>query len=628
MMGGHPDPEDPVARLRILATSDLHMHLTGYDYFANRTDASTGLTRTASLISQAREEAGEALTLLFDNGDGFQGTPMVDLVAGDSGREHPLMRAFAVLGYDAIGLGNHDFNFGLTQLDAALVTAICPVVCSNLTRHDTPEQNIIVPFAVLDRQVRFGEKERPIRIGILSFLPPQTAKWDAHLLTGHAEVEDIPSSARNWVPRLRRDGCDLIVALAHSGLGPAREVAGMENAVIPLAAIEGIDVIIAGHTHLQMPGAAHAGLDHVDAATGAVHGKPVVMPGASGSHLGVIDLDLVAMPDGEWAVGGFRSDLRPIQKRASDGSITETVPEDPALVSALSVYHEQTVAMMNETVGHSYCPLHSYFTFFGEDRALAMLARAQVEPLIHLLSGTEAADLPILSAAAPSKSGGRGGPAWFTDVPAGPLSLHHVADLHVFPNEIRVLVLTGEQVLDWLEMSASVFCHIPEGGRNAALRDSAMPGHEFDVLFGLQYEIDLSVPAKFFPNGSVREAGCQRVRHVTWNGRLLAADDHFAVVVNNHRASGGGHVRALTNARHVPVPRIAIRDALLEHLAEGACAEPEDLASPWRFRPLPGTSVSARTGPGAKRYLHELESRGVTDHGLDPEGFLKLEIPL
>lgn len=619
------------ARVRVLATTDLHMHLTSFDYYADRPDPTVGLTRIASLIGQARCEATEngALTLLFDNGDALQGTPLADLVSEQSNRSHPMMRAFGHLRFDAVGLGNHDFNYGLKTLDRALLQAPCPVLSSNMRRLGQAKPCGFAPFAILDRIIQAGGDEWPIRIGVLSFLPPQTALWDGHLLRDLVEVDDILDSARRWLPEMKQAGCDLILALAHTGLDQTDPIPAMENAVIPLAALDGIDGVIAGHTHLHLPGIAHAGLPHVDADTGSVHGKPVVMAGSSGSHLGVIDFELEAKAGGGWTISGFQCALRPVARRDADGAPVAVAGEDQELVRVLAEDHADTRSLMAQVIGHSDQTLHSYFTFFAPDRSLALVAQAQAAALRPFLADSEAEALPLLSATAPGKFGARAGPEHFTDVPAGPLSLRHVADLHVFPNEIRAVIITGQQVFDWLEMSASLFHQIIPGSQGGALVDPQMPGHNFDVLHGLQYQIDLSAPARFNPDGSVRNAITRRVQHVSWQGRPVTDDQRFAVAVNSYRLGGGGNVAALVHARQVTVPHLPIRDALCRYLTRQYPIDPlATQESVWSFVPLPGTSATVLTGPGAVRHLPELADRGVTKVGVDYHGFLHLNVPL
>lgn len=619
------------AHLQILATSDLHMHLMGYDYYGDQADSSVGLTHTAILIRTARAQAAErgALTLLFDNGDALQGAPMGDLATEASDRPHPLMRAFDHLGYDAIGLGNHDFNFGLETLGAVLAQASCPVVCSNLRRIDPDVVPQIVPYVVLDRSVQLDGRQVPLRIGVLSFLPPQTVIWDAHLLQGRIAVDDIVASAQHWLPRLQRDGCDVVVALAHSGLSGGPACTGMENAVLPLAALGGIDAIIAGHTHLHLPSPSHIGLDPDSAETGAVHGTPVAMPGTAGSHLGLIGLDLQANPQGRWRVVGFDCALRAIPGCPKAGGAAPPVPEDQTLCDLLAADHAATRVRMGQPVGQSAQALHSYFALFAPDRSLAVVAAAQAAALRLALVGTEAAGLPMLSATAPGKYGARSGPLNYTDVPAGRISERHVIDLYVFPNELCAVVISGQQVLDWLEMSASQFHQIDPGSCGQALINVKFPGHNFDVLHGLTWQIDLSVPARFYPEGTQRKGDNHRISDLCHDGQPVRGDQRFVVALNNYRANGGGGFAALKGAAPLPIIPVKITDILRDYLAGRLPPDPlADASPPWGFVAMPGTSVSALTGPGAVAHLDDLQGRDVQVCGPDADGFLRLAIPL
>ncbi len=624
-------PAGASARLRLMATSDLHMHLTGYDYYADRADVSVGLTRTARLIRSARNEAAGsgALTLLFDNGDALQGTPFDGMAAGNPTRMHPMMQSFRHLHYDAIGLGNHDFNFGLDPLLRILKQAPCPVVCSNLRRLDGIDLPEIAPYALLDRTVRVGAREYPIRIGVLAFLPPQTVRWDSHLLQGRVIVDDIIGSARKNIDLVQRHACDVIVALAHSGLDESAAHDGMENAVLPLAALDGIDAVIAGHTHLRLPGTDHAGLQDVDAGTGAVHGKPVVMPGSAGSHLGLIDVELGAEPAKRWRVGHFDCALRPILERAGDGGLKRATREDPALSDRLAPVHAEIRTYLRRPVGHSDHALHSYFSFFAPDRAMAVVAAAQAAALRPLLAGTHAARYPVLSATSPCKFGGRSGPGHYTDVPAGKVLMRHIVDLYVFPNQLQALIISGRQIVQWLEKSAGVFRRITRGSTGTPLIDQSVPGHDFDVLHGLTWQIDLCATGGMRADRSATDTAGGRVSNVRLDGAPISPDQPFVVALNNYRVNGGGSFTCLDGAQDLPVPRLEIRDILRDYLSGALPADRLETALPaWRFKPMPDTSALVQTGPGAVAYLDELSDRGITVDGRTPEGFLRLTVPL
>lgn len=620
-------PAGQTARLRILATSDLHMNLGSFDYYSDRPDPTVGLTRVASLIKAARRDAQDALVVLFDNGDSIQGTPIGDLAVRETQARHPLMSAFEALNYDAIGLGNHDFNFGLETLNRVLQDAACPVVCSNVS----PIDNTLVgwqPSLVLERSISVDGLDWPIRIGVLSVLPPQTLEWDTHFLRDRVRIEDIVKAGRKTAQDLLHQGCDVVVALAHTGLSSDGAAELAENAAIPLAKSAEVDALITGHTHLHLPGTAHKGLAGVDAEGGRIHGKPSVMPGSAGSHLGIIDLDITADGKGGWHVTSSQSTLAPISRPAETGKITSLVSEDAVLERLFQPQHTRTRHEMQEPVGEVPKPLHSYFTFFAQDRGLALVAAAQAAALRAYQSSTEARDLPLLSAAAPSKFGGRAGPRRYTDVPAGTISMRHVADLHVFPNELSAVIATGAQIRDWLEMSAGVFNQIEPGTTHMPLRDHEHPGHNFDVIHGLTYEIDITTPARFNPAGEVVNPSHRRIHDLRHGEAKVEDDQRFAVALTNYRANGGGNFAALRAAQPIPVPSHRIQQLIRDYVAGNLPSEPH-LAQPcWRLAPVPNTHVLETTGPAARAHLDELPKGLIQDQGLDAEGFLHLSIAL
>jgi len=592
------------------------MNLLGHDYYGDRVDASVGLSRTATLICQAQAEAADmgAATLLLDNGDGLQGTPLGELP--NTKAPHPLMRAFQLLGFDAIGLGNHDFNYGLDALGHTLRHAPCPVICSNMTAVDPAAQLPFTASAILERQIPACPKAPPVKIGLLSVLPVQTLQWDAHLLEGRVQIADMVQTARATSAALRAAGCDLVIALAHTGLGHRAAAAESENALQPLSLIDDIDALIGGHTHLLLP----------DPAT--PFAKPVVMPGALGSHLGVIDLQLSYGPEG-WQLDGWDCGLRAIARRDNGGQLVPLVAEYPALVTALATDHANTRARMEQPVGHSQQSLHSFFTFFAPDRALALVASAQAAALRLLLAGSAAAKLPLLSAVSPCKFGARSGPCHYTNIAAGPLCRRHVADLHVFPNTLHAVALSGAQVLEWLEMSAGLFNQVVPGSCDTALVNPDRAGHNFDVLHGLDYQIDLSAPARFHASGHLADGSAHRIRNLCWNGQPLDRSQQFVVAVNSYRAGGGGNFNMVKQATQLCVPKRPIQHVIHDYLNGTLPADPlATAAPPWCLTNLPNTEVHVFTGPAAQSHLHELAHLALAPADRTADGFLHLRLPM
>lgn len=596
-----PDPTTPrTARLRVLATSDLHMNLTGFDYAAHRPDPDRGMARVATLIKRARDEADKmgALCLLFDNGDALQGNPMDEAVLDRPG-PHPLMRVFGQLGYDAIGLGNHDFDFGLDVLLRIVADAPCPVLASNLFATAQEPPGPVQPHAILDRQM----PDAPLlRIGALSFLPPQTMLWNAHHLADKVRVGDILITARDRVRALRRAGCDIVIGLAHSGVGSTPCQPGAENVAGALAGLDGIDAVIAGHTHDTVPGPSTP--QH----QGGSDGAPMVMPGSLGSHLGVIDLDLV-LAEGRWRVARGQAALH---------AVTAETEANPDLLRLTAEDDAHTRAYWNRSAGRTDTHLHSYFSFCAPDRSLALVAAAQAAALRPYLADSAFRGLPVLSATAPCKFGARSGPRSFTDVPEGAVLWRHVADLYAFANDLSGVILTGAEIRDWLEHSARMFNRVAPGDRRAPLLARDVPGHDFDVIHGLTYRIDLTRPAT---------AG--RVRDLCLDGVPVAPDQRFAVALNSYRASGAGGFPHVADAPNLDLPRLKVRDVLVRYLSGEIAPDPlEQAPPPWRFAEVPDASVTLETGPGALFHLHEIADRLLETEGPDKAGFLRLHLAL
>ena len=150
------------------------------------------------------------------------------------------------------------------------------------------------PWLVLDREFtdEAGAKQQ-IKIGVIGFVPPQIVQWDKSHLDGKATTIDIVDAAQEACARPKKAGADIVVALCHSGIAGGERKGGEENAALHLAKVDGIDVILTGHQHLVFPGGKDFdNIPGVDVKAGTLHGKPAVMAGFWGSHLGLVDLEL------------------------------------------------------------------------------------------------------------------------------------------------------------------------------------------------------------------------------------------------------------------------------------------------------------------------------------------------
>lgn len=602
--------------LRILATTDLHMRLLPYDYLSGQDTPRTGLARAASLIQARRAEA--QASILLDNGDFLQGGPMADLAArraGSFGPCHPAIAAMNALGYDAAALGNHDFDFGLPVLRRAVGQARFPVLAANLTLHRGPG---FAASCILERRLTDASgKVVAIRIGVLGFLPPQTEDWDPGL-RAHLRCGDIVETARRAVPRLRARGVDLVVALAHSGIGDPQPGPRSEHAALALAALPGIDVLVAGHTHQVFPDPRWLGRPGIDARRGTLAGKPAVMPGFEGSHLGVIDLRFALGADGRPQLTGFAVEAEPVGA---------ALPAAPAILRPVAPAHRATLRQLSTRIGCSATPLNSHFAVVGHDCGLRLVNLAQRWHVRQRLAGSVHAPLPVLSASAPYRAGGRGGPGHYTDVPAGTLNQRHLADLYSFPNRVTAIRLTGAELCDWLERSASMFNRIAPGARDAVLLDPDFPAYNFDVIDGVSWRIDLSQPARFHPDGRLIDPAARRVRGLVWRDRPIADTQEFVLATNSYRMARHGLFGPLV-ARGAVLPG---RDALTRDVLHRYIRQLRRLRVPigpnWGFAPLPGTTIQFPTAPAALERPLPDPAR-MQSLGLTPDGFARIRLSL
>ncbi|MBC7456273.1 MAG: bifunctional 2',3'-cyclic-nucleotide 2'-phosphodiesterase/3'-nucleotidase [Massilia sp.] len=572
-------PAGATAVVGLLETTDVHSNVTGYDYFRLAPEPSLGLGRTATLIAQARRDYPN--NLLLDNGDTIQGTALPDYQALVKplacGQTLAVYKAMNLLGVDGGGIGNHEFNYGLAYLsqvtgnrfDVAGVDPAkprCagpafPQVLANVYSLKTG-QPLFKPWHIIDKQISAtGADGKPVqatlRVGIIGFTPPTITSWDKRWLEGKVYTEGLRESANKYIPEMRAQGADIIVAISHGGLDDSAYSPTMENGNWHLAKVPGIDAMLIGHSHQVFPNAASAvpqfNLPGVDKANGLVNGVPTVMANMWGKHLGVIGLHL-SHDGARWVVDKSRTR---VEARAAQLADKSFVAPDLAIDALVAAEHEATIGYVKTPVGVTKFRMSSYFADVGDVSAIAVVNAAQTDYVRRYVKSAarQYAALPVLSMSAPFKSG-NAGVNDFTDVAPGSLALNNAADLYLYPNALYAVKVNGAQLKGWLERSAERFNMIDAARTEPQeLINPAYPSYNFDAVTDqdLRYVIDLAQPA-----GS-------RIKNLRYRGKPVGAME-FLVATNNYRASGGGNFPGLDGSKTVIASPDANRDVLIAYI--------------------------------------------------------------
>ncbi len=421
------------ATLTILHTSDLHGRVHPHDALADR-DLGEGLARVAAAVKAIRAEGTPVL--LLDSGDAIQGAPEQALAfsghAGDG--TDPIVRAMNLMGYDAMAVGNHEFDFGKARLERSRKEASFPWLSANtLGASGDPA---FPPYVV--REVG------GVRVGILGLVTNQVGNWVSPALLEKLRFTEPVAAARRWVPVLRREErCDLVVVVTHQGFerdpatgSDSASVSGENRAYALATQVPGIDLLLTGHAHT------------------IVNPRPlgstwVSQPGRWGNTLTRYDLTLVQ--DGEaWKLTGVKGRSLPMKK----------ILPDPEIVASAAVEHGAAMRALAEKVADLASPVSARRARYEDTALLDWLHAVQLRE-----GGAQLSFCSLL-------------PAQFDDWPAGPLTVRQIWQFYPYENSLVTLKATGREVRDALERSAECLANPTQ-----RLRDC-------DTLEGAAYTLD------------------------------------------------------------------------------------------------------------------------------------------
>lgn len=464
----------------ILGTSDIHGNVDNYDYFTDSVPTGSsqrGLTKVMTYLKSVL--ATNPNTIIIDNGDTIQGTPLAyyfNMI--DTTVMNPLAAAMNEIGFVAATVGNHEFNYGPEVLNRYQSEATYPLLSANVTGC---ADYTFVPYVIKD--------VAGVQVGILGLTPPAVVHWERPENIVGCVFGDAITAAQTYVPEMRAAGADVIVVAAHSGLDETYGYGRDENFVKFLAnEVSGIDVILAGHAHANV-------------ASQTINGVLVTEPNYHARNISDIRISL----------SGSGSDWT-ITSKTSTTPALGSYAEDATLKALMQPYHDTTVTYINTPIGTASDAFPGGFT--------ARVADGPMADLINMVQMEAAAEagFPVDASCA----------ALFTNsaqLSAGPIKLKDAYAVYIYDNTLYVIEATGQMIKDELEWTANYFnqyFYEPTGVTvNSAVRD-----YNYDMWTGIEYKLDVTKPVG------------QRVVELKLNGEDLGMDQLVRVALNNYRATG------------------------------------------------------------------------------------------
>jgi 2',3'-cyclic-nucleotide 2'-phosphodiesterase (5'-nucleotidase family) len=518
------------AHVVIVATTDVHGHVTGWDYITNQ--ASTGgITRIATIVDSLKARY-PGQVVVVDAGDLIQGDPFATYFARVAPRDpNPVIEAMSLTGYDVATPGNHEFDWGLGVMRQSVSGAAFPYVSANL--YALPGDTLLFkPYVVLQRD--------GVRVGITGFTTPAAAVWNRDRLSGHLRVDRIPAAAARVFEPLRRES-DLVIALVHSGMAGSGSYdttgVGGENVAAALASLPTRpDLVVVGHSHREIR----------DSVLGGVH---FVQPRPYAAGVSITHVDLVREAD-RWKPVRIRSEL------------VSTMRVAPAarLVQRLAPAHTAVLEWSDLALGEATGPMS------------AASARLEPTPILNFINSVQlkrtGADLSAASAF-DLRAG----------FDSGTIRMRQVAALYPYDNTLRAVRISGAQLKEYLERSAQYYRTDPVG--RVSINDS-IPGYDYDVIAGVRYEIDLRRPPG------------DRIRNLFFRRRPVMRNDSFTLALNSHRQTGAGGYAMLRGAPVVYDRGENIRELLVEEIRSRKVIDPAGFATrEWRIVPE-GAALAVR----------------------------------
>lgn len=512
--------------ITILGTSDMHGNIWGFSYEDSKETDNNGMARLYTYIQQVRAENPN--TILIDAGDDIQGTIMTDDIYNKIPEEpHPVVAAMNYMGYDAMTLGNHEFNWGIDTMQKILSQAQFPVLAANV-------KDASGGF-VTGAGWTIVEKDG-VKVAVIGVVTPDVPIWDG----GKEGVEACTYEAANTAVKNAiaeiGDGADAIVVSAHMGMyAEFDEDGGSDSAQKILDDNPEIDVLQVAHNHV-----------------------------------------VVSETQGDTVIGGVRNGGRDIARfdltLDQNNHVTDATVE---IVDMTGVTPSQALRDI-ELVKESHQKTIDFITGGGsgedgEGGAALGSTTAKFQPVDEIAGLPEGklqdtAVMDLINKVQLENSGADVSAAALfkdtSDLPEGDINYGNIFDIYKFDNTLYRVTVTGKELKGYMEWAAACYNQWVPGDINISF-DPEYPGYLYDMFAGVDYEIDLSQPKG------------ERIKNVMFKGAPLQDDQTLTLAVNNYRYSSALKAQNLIAGKKEWESSNSIRDMIVAYLAEHSPISPE-----------------------------------------------------
>jgi 2',3'-cyclic-nucleotide 2'-phosphodiesterase/3'-nucleotidase len=540
-------PAPATLTVTVLATTDTHGYIEPWDYFT-RKPAPRGLAAASTLIDAVRRETPN--TLLVDCGDTIQGSPLegvhqIAVRSGESRDPGPMMLAMNAMGYDAMVVGNHEFNFGLKNLQAARKDASFPWLSAN-TRTDG-SLPAFAPYLV--------KAVGGVKVAVIGITTPAIPQWEKPEQIRGLSWLDPVEAVRRALAELAPEKPDVALVAVHGGLDRdpdtgvrrPRETPGENPAWEIAEAFPQLAAVIFGHTHRREPGR-------------RVGNVLLVQPRSWAQEVARLDIALTRDDGGSWRLEGVSSRLLPVEA---------DTPADPKILALARPYHEAAERYLDQPVARSPVELSGARGRFEDTALVDAIQEVQLHYAHADVSFASLFDARVR-------------------VARGPVTVRQLAALYLYDNELYAIEGNGRMVREALENASRYFRTCPDPScATGPLVDHSVVGYNYDMAEGVDYDVDLTQPVG------------HRVLNLRYHGAPLRDDQPLRIAVNNYRAAGSAGYSMFRGAKILWRSGREIRDLMAEYYtARGRLPARAD--GNWRLLPPRAVETLVREEEAAK----------------------------